>query len=90
MVWRQLREKYSHSGVVWPALHHIPSEYWDLLCESKCGKKFAPEKRSEHGHFPHSSSSNSRSFVSLIPEKIGIEVGEVLWFMSDMTYLVKC
>ena len=25
-----------------------------LDIQSKCGKKFAPEKSSEHGHFPHS------------------------------------
>ena len=34
MFWHQLREKYSHSGLVWPALHHILSEYGDLLCKS--------------------------------------------------------
>ena len=34
MFWRQLPEKYSHSGLVWSALRHFLSEYGDLLCKS--------------------------------------------------------
>ena len=33
MFWRQLRETCSHSGLVWPVLHHILSEYGDLLSQ---------------------------------------------------------
>ena len=53
--WRQLCEKYSHTGLVWPALHHILPEYEaysiNLHIQSKCGKNIAPEKGSEHGHY---------------------------------------
>ena len=56
---RQLREKYSHLVLVWPTLRQILTEYEDLLSQvsifsPNVGKKFAPEKTSQHGHFPHS------------------------------------
>ena len=58
MFWRQLREKYSHSGLVSLKLRHILSEYRDLLCKSpysvQMREKFAPEESSEHRHFLHS------------------------------------
>ena len=34
MFRRQLREEYSHWGLVWPALRHTLSQYGDLLCKS--------------------------------------------------------
>ena len=34
MFGRQLREKCSHSGLIWLVVHHILSEYGDLLCKS--------------------------------------------------------
>ena len=53
--WRQLCEKYSHTRLVWPALHHILREYGtysaNLHIQSKCGKNIAPEKGSEHGYY---------------------------------------
>ena len=69
---RQLREKYSHLVLVWPALRQILTEYEDLLCQvcifsPNAGKKFAPEKTSQQEHFPHS--------------------GQVLWFISLNLFL---
>ena len=34
MFWRQLREKCLHSGLVWPVLRHIMSQYGNLFCMS--------------------------------------------------------
>ena len=50
MFWRQLCEKYLHSGLVWPALRHILSEYGYLLCKSpyteKCQNSVQMPKKS--------------------------------------------
>ena len=68
MFWRQLREKYLHSGLVWSVSRHILSDYGDLLCKSPYSAQMRENshkkknKNSKHGHFPHS--------------------GQDLWFIS--------
>ena len=63
--------------------HHMLSEYGDLLLslhsQFKCGKKFAPEKNSEHGCFPHS--CKILWFISLnLFLCLHLEICSFLWF----------
>ena len=44
--WRQLREKYSHSGLVWPALRHFLSEYGDVPFKSP----YSAQMREKNSH----------------------------------------